>query len=191
VLPPAAIQEASINITALEEYGFRCILQLAAQERTKPLTAPEIGEREGISVPYANKILHILRGAGLIESVRGVNGGFHLAKPATEITLADIMKAMDSFLFETNLCANFTGNLKACVHYSGSCTIRAVWNVLMGEVRYALSSTTLEELTGTREHSVAEMMRKKISDRARKLPDSTVKFNGRKVQNKKQKGERS
>jgi Rrf2 family iron-sulfur cluster assembly transcriptional regulator len=156
-----------------------------------PLNASQISEREGISVPYANKVLHILRGAGLIESVRGVNGGFHLARPANEITLADIMKAMDSFLFEKNLCASFTGNLKACVHYSGSCTIRAVWNVLMGEVRYALTNTTLDELTGAREHFVAEMMRKKLSDRARENSELTVDSHLAKFKNRKIRGGRS
>jgi DNA-binding IscR family transcriptional regulator len=135
--------------------------------------------------------LHILRKAGLIESVRGVKGGFHLARPAQEITLAEIMKTMDSFLFESNLCASFTGNLKACVHYSGSCTIRAVWNVLMGEVRYALSNTTLQELTNTREYSVAEMMRKKLFDRAREIPGSRADLKEGKFKNKKPKGERS
>lgn len=137
------------------------------QDGSETLTAPQISEREGISAAYANKLLHILRGSGLIESVRGANGGFRLARPAREITLADVMRALDSFLFATNLCASFPGKMKTCVHYSKSCSIRAVWNVMMGEIRSLLSRTTLNELAGTSEQNVGEMMRLKIVERAR------------------------
>lgn len=157
-----------MNVTAQEEYGVRCILQLASETSQQPLTAVEISRREGLSVPYASKLLHILRRAGLIESVRGIKGGFRLARPAAEITLADVMRALDSFLFEGNFCACFPGQKQQCVHYASSCSIRAVWHVMMGETRYLLSHTTLQELNGTAERSVAEVLRKKIFSRAEK-----------------------
>jgi Rrf2 family protein len=156
-----------VNITAQEEYGVRCILQLVEQGAEETLTASEISEREGISVAYANKLLHILRQSGLIKSVRGVNGGFQLSRPANEITLADVLRALDSFMFETNICESFPGKLKRCIHYSKSCSIRAVWNVVLGEARALVSRTTLNELVGSPERSVADVMRSKVADRAR------------------------
>lgn len=161
-----------MNITAQEEYGVRCILQLveAGAGEDQTLTASEISEREGISVAYANKLLHILRKAGLIKSVRGVNGGFQLSRPANEVTLADVLRALDSFMFETNICESFPGKLKKCIHYSKSCSIRAVWNVVLGEARSLVSRTTLNELVGSHERSVAAVMREKVANRSRELP---------------------
>ena len=145
------------------------MLQLAeASAGSDPtLSAAEIGQREGISVAYANKLLHVLRRAGLIKSIRGVNGGFQLARPASEISLADVMRALDSFLFETNICKSFPGQLKTCIHYSRSCSIRAVWNVVLGETRSLLSRTSLSELVGPSEKTIAKVMRDKLATRSK------------------------
>src|SRR5262249_40415094 len=64
-----------MKITAQEEYGLRCLLRLAKAAEGQSLTLPEVATAEGLSVPYAAKLLSVLRHAGLIESVRRRSGG--------------------------------------------------------------------------------------------------------------------
>lgn len=70
-----------MRITAKEEYGLRCILQLASAPPREPLSAAEIARREGLSCPYVEKLLWTLKKAGFIKSHRGVKGGYVLARP--------------------------------------------------------------------------------------------------------------
>ena len=66
-----------MKVSALEEYGIRCMVLLARQEGGS-LTLPEISEAEGLSISYAGKLLNILKKAGLVKSVRGRLGGYAL-----------------------------------------------------------------------------------------------------------------
>ena len=87
-----------MKISAQEEYGLRCLLQLAQSGDKGSATLPEIAAAEGLSVPYAAKLLSVLRQAGLIESVRGRSGGYRLAtrsrKDWTGVAAADAGRAV-------------------------------------------------------------------------------------------------
>src|SRR5205823_5937207 len=76
----------TMHISAVEEYGLRCALQLASQPEGSVLAASQVAEREGISVQYASKILHLFRKAGLVSASRGMQGGFRLVRAADEIS---------------------------------------------------------------------------------------------------------
>src|SRR5262245_11184528 len=89
-----------MKITAQEEYGLRCLLQLARAEEGHSLTIPEIAVAEGLSGPYVAKLLAVLRQAGLLESVRGRSGGYRLAHPPSEITLGTVLRVLGEPLFE-------------------------------------------------------------------------------------------
>ena len=69
-----------MKITAQEEYGLRCILQLASMPAEEPLAGSEIARREGLSYPYVEKLLWTLKKAGLTRSHRGVKGGYVLVQ---------------------------------------------------------------------------------------------------------------
>src|SRR5688500_19657157 len=80
-----------MKISAQEEYGLRCLLQLArAGTMGQSLTLSQIAELEGISTANAGKLLWILSKAGLVQSTRGIKGGYSLAKPASEIRLNQV-----------------------------------------------------------------------------------------------------
>ena len=82
-----------MKISAVEEYGLRCLLQLARTASEQPLvSAEEIAIREGLSVAYVEKILSQLRKAGLVKSVRGMYGGYQLARPADDIRVGDLVR---------------------------------------------------------------------------------------------------
>lgn len=145
-----------MRITAQEEYGLRCALQLATKGKDRTLTSGEIAEEEGISVPYANKLLNILKHAGLVQTIRGNKGGHRLSRDPGKITVADVLRALDGPLFGQGFCQKFTGLKKECVHVNGSCCIRSVWSVLSEQIEGVLSQTTLEEL-GRQKEAVMTM----------------------------------
>lgn len=146
-----------MKISAQEEYGLRCLVQLANLTDGESLTLPQIAEREGISVANAGKLMWLLNKAGFVQSTRGTKGGYLLARPAAEIRLSEIIKVLDEEVMEKH-CGNHTGLLDACVH-SGDCGIRPVIVGLHEIVENALSQITLAHLVGN-ERSVDAMFHK-------------------------------
>lgn len=137
-----------MKITAQEEYGLRCLLQLARHHGPEPLTVGAIAEEEGLSVPYVGKLMGHLRQRGLVESVRGRSGGYVLTRPAEAITLADALEALGGSFFSTEFCAEHNGNHERCVHL-GECSIRSLWGVLGEIFDRVLSRTTLADLAAS------------------------------------------
>ncbi len=74
-----------MHILAIEEYGLRCLLQVAFHPGPGPMTAPEIARAEGLGPEYVAKIMRTLRMRGLVVSTRGAAGGYRLARPADQI----------------------------------------------------------------------------------------------------------
>ncbi len=136
-----------MKVSAQEEYGLRCLLQLAPLGEGEFLTLTQIAAREGISAANAGKLLWILNKAGLVSSIRGTKGGYRLARPAVEIHLSEIIKVLDEDVLAGH-CKSYTGVLDACVH-TGNCGIRPVIVGLHDIVRKALSGITLAQLVGT------------------------------------------
>ncbi len=134
-----------MKITALEEYGLRCMVQLALGAEQAPLTVAQVAEREGLSTEYAGKLLNLLGQAGLVRSVRGRNGGFALARPPERITLAQIVRALSNDLFDTDYCDRHSGAEEVCVHQS-ACALRPVWSAVSEIVGQVLESFTLLDL---------------------------------------------
>src|SRR5438105_384610 len=135
-----------MKISAQEEYGLRCLLQLARQPEGGYLSLRQIAELEGISAAYAGKLLWIMNHAGLVKSVRGSKGGYALSRPAPEIALSEIIKILDEDQVG-NHCQHFSGELDACIHTTG-CTIMPVVEGLNELVHEVLSKISLAQLMG-------------------------------------------
>jgi Rrf2 family iron-sulfur cluster assembly transcriptional regulator len=130
-----------MKITAIEEYGLRCMLLLAQCGPDNYLTLSDFQAREGLSVPYAAKLLMILKKAELVKSIRGRNGGYALAKPADTIILKEIFEALGEPAFSSTHCARHTGTHEICVH-SGECKVRDIWksfDSFMSQILYKIS----------------------------------------------------
>lgn len=134
-----------MRISALEEYGLRCLLALAKEGMEGQLSINDIAEQEALSVPYASKLLSLLRKAELVSSVRGRKGGFCIARPADEITLYEVMTALGGPLIDPEHCSRYSGQLEICVH-SESCTVHHVLGSLAGYIASYLKSTTLRDV---------------------------------------------
>jgi len=123
-----------MKITAQEEYGLRCILQLAREQTADSdgnlepgaIFVRDIAEREGLSVAYVEKILWTLSHSGIVESVRGPKGGYRLTRPCGEISLGEVMRALGGIPSEEEICSQFTGNQDVCVHHD-DCGLKPVW----------------------------------------------------------------
>jgi Rrf2 family protein len=138
-----------MKISAQEEYGLRCLLQLATLGEDESLTLPQIAEREGISVANAGKLMWLLNKANFVKSTRGTKGGYALARPAEDIRLSEVIKVLDKDVLNKH-CESYTGVLDSCVH-KGDCGIRPVIVGLHEIVQEALSKITLAQLVGDEE----------------------------------------
>ena len=137
-----------MKISAQEEYGLRCLLQLARAELgAESLTLSQIARLEGISAANAGKLMWILSKAGLVQSQRGTKGGYYLARPASEIHLNQVIRVLEGEPVDSH-CKSYAGVLDACVH-TGDCGIRPVIVELHQIVDNALADITLSQLLGT------------------------------------------
>ncbi|MGI8468753.1 MAG: Rrf2 family transcriptional regulator [Pyrinomonadaceae bacterium] len=135
-----------MKISAQEEYGLRCLVQLANLPVGEALTLPQIARREGISVANAGKLMWLLNKAGFVSATRGTKGGYQLSRPAGEIRLNEVIKILDDDEVN-NHCDGYKGVLEMCVH-KGDCGIRPVIIGLHEIVQNALSQITLAQLVG-------------------------------------------
>src|SRR6266446_5777399 len=106
-----------MRLTAQEEYGLRCLLQVARQPDTA-VTTPEIAEREGLSNAHVHKLMRLLRRGGMVKSVRGRKGGYQLARPAEQINVGAALASLGDSLSSTEFCGEHAGNERTCVRNS-------------------------------------------------------------------------
>src|SRR5262249_60747835 len=98
-----------MKVSAKEEYGLRCMLQLARHQGADPLSLAEIARDEGLTVAYVAKLVGRLRRAGLVRSVLGRSGGYTLARDASSITLLEVLGALGGRLYSEGYCKRFSG----------------------------------------------------------------------------------
>jgi len=134
-----------MKITALEEYGLRCMVLFAHQKRSESLTLNDISERENISVPYAAKLLMILRKARLVTASCGRRGGYRLTRPSERIKLQEIMRALGEPLFGPHHCRRYAGDGEECVHIE-DCPVERIWNAFDRYINDIFGKVTLAQL---------------------------------------------
>ena len=152
-----------MKISAQEEYGLRCLLQLARSERDEVVSVKEIASKEGLSQAYVEKLLRLLSKSGLVHSVRGVKGGYVLNRPPTQIMLGEVVRALGEVLSTDHICQQFTGLEAQCVHFT-DCGIRSVWSGLTSYIQNFMDKTTLASLLED-EYTVADRLAKRLLQR--------------------------
>ncbi|MBN2366225.1 MAG: Rrf2 family transcriptional regulator [Calditrichaeota bacterium] len=134
-----------MKITAQEEYGIRLLLRIGGNPSIEGLTISQLSRQEGLSPHYVAKLCRVLRIAGLIQSSRGKEGGYTLARPAEEIRLNQVLTILGGKLYSKEFCRNHSGLLKNCSHQS-SCPVRSVWQLVQQAVDQVLDGFTLKDL---------------------------------------------
>lgn len=150
-----------MKLSALQEYGLRCVLVMA-QQPDETHTIAKIAEREGISKPYVAKILWILQRGGIIESLRGKDGGYRLTGSPSKILVSEVLEKLGGRIFSNQFCKDYVGDRNKCVR-ARACSIRALWNYLDSAIALVLGGITLDHLTG-RQEQMAELTRLRLND---------------------------
>jgi Rrf2 family protein len=149
-----------VRISAKADYAVRAAVELAAAG-DEPITAEAVAERQDIPVQFLQKIFHEMRRARLVASQRGRDGGHRLARPADEITVADVLRAVEGPLAEVR------GTPPESVSYNGAAKpLQDVWIALRTNMRTVLEGVTLADLAAGR-------LPRRIATLARE-PDSWV-----------------
>jgi Rrf2 family protein len=131
-----------VRISAKTDYALRAAVELASVgDGETPVKGEQLATAQGIPVRFLENILGDLRNAGIVESRRGVEGGYLLARPASEIALADVVRAVDGPL------ANVAGTRPDALEYDGSAEpLRDVWVAVRAALRGVLESVTLADV---------------------------------------------
>jgi Rrf2 family protein len=125
------------------DYASRALLSLAMHaEREGPTSVRDIADRTGLPQPYLEQILLALKGAGLVRSKRGVGGGYVLARPPSEITLGEIVSAVDGPIVVGDFGLPHENG--ACEH-EGQCVLLDVWSDVGEHMRRHLDGITLAD----------------------------------------------
>ncbi|MCR1970586.1 Rrf2 family transcriptional regulator [Clostridium cochlearium] len=129
-----------MEISTKGRYGLKAIVNIGVYSSLENVTKKSISEREDISEKYLEQILSALRKNGLVNSKKGPQGGYTLARNSSEITVGDILRALEGELQVVNLEEYDDSNIMEL------CLKKNVWNKLNKEINNLVDSITLEEL---------------------------------------------
>lgn len=139
-----------MRITTLAEYGVICALHLARRASEGPITGREIAEVERLPADYVEQILLRLRRADLVRSTRGARGGYALARPATEISIRNVIEASEQTTFDLHCVSHPVGEDRCSSAHS--CSIRPVWMLLQQKIDDVLEGVRLSDLLHEESH---------------------------------------
>ena len=144
VAPPVRAYSPRVRITTWAEYGLICALHLARRATDVPVTGRDIAARERLPADYVEQILLRLRRAEIVRSTRGARGGYTLARPATEISVRDVIAASELTTFDLH-CVSHPVGAERC-GASHDCSIRPVWVLLQQKIDDVLQGVLLSDL---------------------------------------------
>ena len=130
-----------MELTRKGEYAIRGIVFLAKQPAGKVVLVSDVAEATGVSQTFLAKIFQSFAKLGLVNSFRGTGGGFILGRPASKITLRQVVEAVEGPIMP-NRCLTSEGQ---CTR-EDQCMVHPVWRKIQGEVGSILDSVTLEDL---------------------------------------------
>jgi Rrf2 family transcriptional regulator, cysteine metabolism repressor len=136
------------------EYGLRAMIELALREGQGPIWAREIAARQDIPERFLEQQITALKKAGLVNSQRGAGGGCALAKSPGEVTVLEIVEALDGPVMNMDCISAKTHN---CRHFS-QCVVQELWLEAQLKFREYLSSVTVADLAGRQRLKAEEGM---------------------------------
>ena len=134
-----------MRVSAKADYAVRAAIELASSNGERPVKGDSIAEAQEIPIRFLENILGELRHAGIVQSQRGSEGGYWLARPADEITVAEVIRAVEGPL------ASVRGARPEDRDYHGdSERLQDVWVALRANIRQVLEVVTLADIAGRR-----------------------------------------
>jgi Rrf2 family protein len=130
-----------MHVTAKADYAVRAVVELADAAQGSPRKVDQIAQAQGIPLSFLENILTQLRSAGVVRSQRGPEGGYWLARPAAEVNLAQVIRAVEGPL------VGVRGQRPEEVRYAGSAeSLQQVWIALRANLRKVLEHVTVADV---------------------------------------------
>jgi len=140
------------RLSAKVKYGLRFMLDLAFHSGEGPIPMKDIARREQISEKYLGNLVSPLKTARLVKSVRGSQGGYSLARPIDQISLSDVLQALEGPLALVE-CVGDPSSCKA----SGICVPRDIWYEITRDLQQNLEAVTLQDMVQRRRGKTSGM----------------------------------
>jgi Rrf2 family cysteine metabolism transcriptional repressor len=138
------------------EYGVRVMVELARRPGDEPVPLAEIAEHDGLPLAYLEHLVARLRKAGLVDSRRGSRGGYMLARPSSEITMAEVVEALEGSIAPIECISQAPDGSIVCSRESGRagsesqiCPTKLLWTRVRFSIVTTLRETTLADLLKT------------------------------------------
>lgn len=134
-----------MKVSLRSTYGIMAAVDLAMQTGSAPVQAKSIARRQGIPARFLEQVLHAMKKAGLVSSQRGAQGGYVLSKKPSELSVADVLEALDGPLLP-RIAAN--GSLPFQRMKKSETLLAQVWERVHQAERHVLEAITIDELAG-------------------------------------------
>jgi Rrf2 family iron-sulfur cluster assembly transcriptional regulator len=157
-----------MRLTTKGRFAVTAMLDLALNEMDKPVTLAGISERQAISLSYLEQLFSRLRKQGLVTSIRGPGGGYRVAKPHNEISVSNIITAVDE-LIDATQC----GGQENC-HDDGRCMTHELWASLNSKILDYLSGVSLADMVENQRQNDAGLTTNKVYFSPRKTSAEKV-----------------
>jgi Rrf2 family cysteine metabolism transcriptional repressor len=129
------------------EYGIRVMAHLARHDGSQPISLSSIADAEGLPLAYLEHLVQRLRKAELVDSRRGAHGGYTLARPAAEVTMAEIVAALEGEIAPIEcITADADGVLTCAREGASPCPTKLLWTRVQGSIVRTLNEMTLDDL---------------------------------------------
>lgn len=132
-----------MKLSTKGRYGLRAMIDLARYSEKEPVSISSIAMRQDISERYLEQLVGLLKKAGLVRSIRGATGGYVLTRSAGEISVGDVLRALEGSL-EPVRCAAFYSE-EGCMASDG-CVTKYVWQKINDSINEAVNKMMLDEL---------------------------------------------
>jgi len=132
-----------MNLSTKGRYGVKAMFDLALHYGDGPIPLKNVAERQGISEPYLEQLISVLRKAGLVKSVRGAQGGYMLNAEPGQITVGDILKVLEGPVAPTECVTEDEPVECAKADY---CVTRIIWEKVRDSINEVIDSITLQDM---------------------------------------------
>lgn len=145
-----------MKLSTKGRYGLRAVIDLAMHDNEEAVALSQIAERQGVSMNYLEQLIAKLKKAGIVNGIRGAQGGYKLAESADKISVGEILRALEGDLSPVD-CSEVSGieGSNACTK-SDSCVTKYVWKRISDSINEAVDGIMLSELVDENKKLQAE-----------------------------------
>ncbi|MGN0170733.1 MAG: RrF2 family transcriptional regulator [Lachnospiraceae bacterium] len=134
-----------MKLSTKGRYGLRAFIDIARFSEEEPVSLANVAKRQDISISYLEQLISKVKKAGLIKSVRGASGGYVLSRPASEISVGDVLRALEGELMPVDCVAHTDKERSRCAAQSG-CSSWIVWKRINDSINETIDNIYIDEL---------------------------------------------